>query len=219
MNSGPTSADPAKHRRKIPVDWTFDVGRSTFSLSLSCMTKRFFVAIALPAPTRDALVALDPHLRGVRWSERDQMHLTLGFFGHVAESVDLALREKLSAIRFGAFFVPITGVGTFPPKGAPKIIWVGAGKGHPHLFQIHKRVQEAALAVGLEPDLRPWHPHITLARCRDVSAQTLRKFLQTNADFDLGLVRVNAFHLYSSQLTPAGPMHTRELTIACAGAP
>ena len=29
----------------------------------------------------------------------------------------------------------------------------------------------------------------------------------------LGMIRVEAFHLYSSKLTPAGPIHTRELTI------
>ncbi len=97
---------------------------------------------------------------------------------------------------------------------APKIIWIGVGKAHPHLFQIHKRVQEAALAAGLEPELKPWHPHITIARCRDVSAQSLRKFLQSNAGFDAGMIRVEDFHLYSSKLTPAGPIHTRELTVS-----
>lgn len=94
-------------------------------------------------------------------------------------------------------------------------MWIGVGKAHPHLFQIHKRVQEAALAAGLEPELRPWHPHITLARCRGVSAQSLRKFLQSHADFDAGMVHIDAFHLYSSKLTPAGPIHTRELTVSC----
>jgi RNA 2',3'-cyclic 3'-phosphodiesterase len=83
------------------------------------------------------------------------------------------------------------------------------------LFQIHKRVQEAALAAGLEPELRPWHPHITIARCRDVPVQSLRKFLKTNAEFDAGMIHVEAFHLYSSKLTPGGPIHTRELTVSC----
>ena len=176
-------------------------------------TDRLFVAISLPQSTRRVLVDLDPHIRGVRWSSPDQMHLTLGFFGHVPKDVDLAFREKLSAIQFGAFFLSIRGVGTFPPKRAPKIIWIGVGSGHPHLFQIHKRVQEAAIAVGLEPDLRPWHPHVTLARCHDVSSQSVRKFLQENDDLDAGMIRVDAFHLYCSELTPAGPIHTCELSI------
>src|SRR5438034_10208183 len=179
------------------------------------MTKRLFVAIDLPEATKQILVDLDPKIRGVRWTEAAQMHLTLAFFGDVPEDVDLALREKLSAIEFGAFFLPITGVGTFPPKGAPKIMWIGVGRGHPHLFQVHKRVQEAALAAGLEPELRPWHPHLTIARCRDVAPQSLRNFLKANANFDVGIIRVEAFHLYSSKLTPAGPIHTREMSVRC----
>jgi 2'-5' RNA ligase len=179
------------------------------------VTKRLFVAIDLPESTRRTLVNLDPQIRGVRWIDPAHMHLTLGFFGDLPGDVDLALREKLSAIEFGAFFLPITGLGTFPPKDAPKIIWIGVARGHPHLFQVHKRVQEAALGAGIEPELRPWHPHITLARCRDVAPQSIRKFLQSNVDLDAGMIRVEAFYLYSSKLTPAGPIHARELTVHC----
>ena len=179
------------------------------------MPKRLFVAIDLPDSTRQLIAGLDPHIRGVRWTDPAQMHLTLGFFDDVPDDVDSALREKLSTIDFGVFFLPVRGVGTFSAKGAPKIIWIGVGKAHPHLFQIHKRVQECALAAGLEPELRPWHPHITIARCRDVSAQSLRKFLQANAELDAGMIRVEAFHLYSSKLTPAGPIHKRELSLYC----
>jgi RNA 2',3'-cyclic 3'-phosphodiesterase len=181
------------------------------------MPKRLFVAIDLPESTKQFLIDLDPNIRGVRWTDATQVHLTLSFFGDVPEDVDLALREKLSAIQFGAFFLPITGAGTFPSKGPPKIIWIGVGRGHPHLFQVHKRVQEAALAAGIEPELRPWHPHITIARCRDVAPQSIRKFLQSNVDLDAGMIRVEAFHLYSSKLTPAGPIHTQELTVPCSG--
>ena len=179
------------------------------------MANRLFVAIDLSDATRRLLADLDPHIRGVRWTDPPQMHLTLAFFGDVPQEVDLALREKLIGIEFGAFFLPVTSVGTFPAKGAPKIIWIGVGNAHPHLFQIHKRVHEAALAAGLQPELRPWHPHITIARCREVSGQSLRKFLQPNKDFDAGMIRVDAFHLYSSKLTPGGPIHTRELSVSC----
>jgi RNA 2',3'-cyclic 3'-phosphodiesterase len=179
------------------------------------MPKRLFVAIDLPESTRQLLGNLDPHIRGIRWIDSAQMHLTLAFFGDVADEIDLALREKLNAIEFGAFFLPVAGVGAFSAKGAPKVIWIGVGKAHPHLFQIYKRVHEAALAAGLQMELRPWHPHITIARCRDVAPQLLRKFLQSNEDLDAGMIRVDAFHLYSSKLTPAGPIHTRELTVHC----
>jgi len=73
------------------------------------MSKRLFVAIDLPDSTRQLLTDLDPDMRGVRWMERDQMHLTLGFFGDASEDVELRLREKLSAIAGNALFPNLTG--------------------------------------------------------------------------------------------------------------
>jgi RNA 2',3'-cyclic 3'-phosphodiesterase len=175
--------------------------------------KRLFVAIDVPDSIQRTLVDLDPHIHGLRWINGNQMHLTLGFFERVPEDVDLRLREKLRAIEFKAFFLPIVGLGKFPAKGHPKVVWIGVGAGHPHLFQLYKRVQEAAFQSGLEPEERPFHPHVTLARCRDVPEGALRKFLKTNADPDLGMFRIEAFHLYSSELTLSGPIHSRELTI------
>jgi 2'-5' RNA ligase len=172
--------------------------------------KRLFVSIELPDSVTKRLGELDPRLRGVRWLEPRQMHLTLAFFGNVAAETQARLSEKLQAIAWKSFFLPLTGLGTFPTKGWPKIIWIGVGTGHPHLFQLHKRVQEALLAVDLEPDLRSFHPHVTLARCRDVSPQTVRPFLKSHADFDAGLIHVESFQLNSSELTPAGSVYSEE---------
>ena len=177
--------------------------------------KRLFVAIDPPAGIKRLLVELDPALPGMRWVRSEQMHLTLGFFSHVATPAEEKLRAHLSAIKFGSFVLPVQQLGAFPAKGAPKVVWIGLGTGHPHLFQIHQRVQEAAIAADLEPDLRPWHPHITLARCRDLSPQAAREFLTTTAEVDAGMFRVEEFSLYSSQLTPAGSIYTQELSVHC----
>ena len=176
--------------------------------------KRLFVSIELPKSVTKLLAELDPHLRGVRWLDPEQMHLTLAFLGNVPVEIQETVSEKLRAIAWKPFFLPLTGLGTFPSKGWPKIVWIGVGTGHPHLFQLHKRVQEALLAAGLEPDLRSFHPHITLARCRDISPQTIRPFLKSNAEFDAGLIHVDSFCLNSSELTPAGSHYTRELSLS-----
>lgn len=180
-------------------------------------TKRLFVAITPPRYIQQTLVDLDPNIRGVRWAAAGQVHLTLGFFGSVTEDVELALRARLGAIEFRGFVLFVCGLGKFPAKGVPKIVWIGVGAGHPHLFQLHKRVQDAALAVGLEADLRPWHPHLTLARCRDVPEGALQKFFKSNGDLDAGMFKVEEFHLYCSELTPSGPIHTCEMTVRCGG--
>ena len=176
-------------------------------------TKRLFVSIELPESITKTLVALDPHLRGVRWLAPEQMHLTLSFLGNVPEDVEEKLKKNLSAIEWKAFFLPLSGFGAFPGKGRPNVIWIGVGRGHPHLFQLHKRVQEAALAAGLEPDLRSFHPHVTVARCRDVSAESIRPFLKAHANVDAGLIHVESFCLNSSELTPVGSVYTRELVV------
>ncbi|MFL6542650.1 MAG: RNA 2',3'-cyclic phosphodiesterase [Chthoniobacterales bacterium] len=175
--------------------------------------KRLFVAIDLPSSTRQLFATLNPKLRGVRLTEPEQVHLTIGFFGNVTPQAEEELRDRLSAIEWKPFFLPVIGVGAFPSKGRPNVLWVGVGAGHPHLFQLHKRVQEAALGAGIEPDLRSFHPHITIARCRDVSADAIKPFLRKHADFDAGMIHVDECHLYSSKLTPAGSIHTRELTL------
>jgi 2'-5' RNA ligase len=176
-------------------------------------TKRLFVSIELSRAVTQCLSELDPHLRGVRWLAPEHMHLTLSFLGNVPEDVEEKFKTNLRAIEWKAFFLPLAGFGAFPGKGRPNVIWIGVGTGHPHLFQLHKRVQEAALAAGLEPDLRSFHPHVTVARCRDVSPEAIRPFLKAHAAFDAGMIHVESFCLNSSELTPAGSVYTSELVV------
>lgn len=176
--------------------------------------KRLFVSLDPPKSIAQSIVRLDPGLRGLRWARAEQIHLTLAFFGSVGPEQEEKLRANLSSIRFTAFFLPLTGLGTFPAKGRPRVVWLGVGLGHPHLFQLHKRGTDAALAAGIEPDLRPWHPHFTLARCQGVPREALRPFLRAEEKYDAGMIRIEAFHLKSSRLTPAGSQYATELTVA-----
>lgn len=177
-------------------------------------SKRLFVSLDLPESIAQTFASLDPQIRGVRWLRAEQIHLTLAFFGNVESERQADLSNQLQRIRFRPFFLPLQTLGMFPSRGRPKVIWVGVGRGHPHLFQLHKKVADAALAAGLEPNLRPWHPHITLARCQDVSGSALARFLRRHADLDAGLAPINEFHLKSSRLTPEGSLYTSELTVA-----
>jgi RNA 2',3'-cyclic 3'-phosphodiesterase len=175
-----------------------------------------FVSLELPPTVAQLLVRLNPQIPGVRWLGAEQIHLTLAFLGNVeAEAAD-KLGGQLSGIHFNAFFLPLREIGTFPGRGRPKVVWVGVGRGHPHLFQLHKRVTDAALAAGIEPDLRRWHPHLTLARCQNVSAQSLHCFLREHGDFDGGLVGVDSFQLKSSRSGAAGSVYTTELAVSAA---
>jgi RNA 2',3'-cyclic 3'-phosphodiesterase len=174
------------------------------------MPKRLFIALELPESCRRTLVALDPGIKGLRWLPQEQLHATLSFLNRVNSDQEERLRQTLSEVRVPSFFLPIQGIGTF--GGArPTVVWAGLGKGHPHLFALHKHIQDAVLRAGLEPDLRPFHPHITVGRVNGLSGATLLPFLRRNADAEFCFWKVTGFAMFSSLLTSEGPIHTVEI--------
>ena len=174
-------------------------------------SKRLFVGLELPASCKTTLLALDPHLTGLRWMVEEQLHLTLSFLGNVDTLVEDRFREALDQVRVPPFFLPLCGVGVFNVRGQPSVVWAGVGKGHPHLFLLHRRIQDAALHAGLEPDLKPFHPHVTVGRAKGISRQALQPFIRQYAEADLGLFGVTGFGLYSSLLSPVGAIHHLEM--------
>lgn len=174
------------------------------------MSKRLFLGLELPAGLRQELAGLDPRIKGVRWVRAEQVHLTMSFLGDVDSVREERLRESLSTVRVPpAFFLPVAGVGVFGGDW-PKVLWAGVGKGHPHLFALHQHLQDAVLQAGLEADLKPFHPHITLGRMKDVSRAALKRFLREYAETEFGLWKVEEVVLFSSVLAPEGSAYTVE---------
>lgn len=138
--------------------------------------------------------------------------MTLSFLGEVAPETEERLQTALRAIQVPSFFLPIQGVGSFGGN-RPSILWAGVGKGHPHLFALHKHVQDAVLQAGLEPDLRPFCPHITLARAKNVSKEALLPFLRKHAEAEFDLCKVEELVLFSSKLCQEGPTYRAELRV------
>ena len=174
------------------------------------MAKRLFIGLELPLSSRMMLTGLDPRVRGLRWLPVEQLHLTMSFLGQVEAEQEERLRAALARVRVPPFFLPIQGVGVFSGE-RPTTVWAGVGKGHPHLFALHKHIQDAVLQSGWEPDLRPFHPHITLGRAKDVSRQALRPFLHRHEETEFDLWQVTGFVLFSSVLSQEGATYTVEM--------
>lgn len=172
--------------------------------------KRLFIALELPEACREELAALDPRIKGLRWLPAAQVHLTMSFLGDVDEAHEDRLRETLATVNLPPFFLPIRGLGTFGGQH-PTVVWAGVGKGHPHLFALHHHVQDAVLRAEIEPDLKPFHPHITLGRAKGVSRAALQPFLRQHTETEFDLWKVRGFVLSSSVLSSAGAAHSVEL--------
>jgi 2'-5' RNA ligase len=174
---------------------------------------RLFVGLPLPAESQVMLAGLDPKLRGLRWLPAGQLHLTMSFLSEVPEEAAAGLRAQLAGVHVAPFFLPLQGLGSFQSRGKVSVVWVGVGRGHPHLFALHKKVQDAVLRAGLEPDLRPFHPHITVGRARELSRQVLQPFLKKNQDEELGMFKVEGFTLFSSVVSAEGSIYQIELEV------
>jgi 2'-5' RNA ligase len=147
------------------------------------------------------------HLHDVRWTREEQLHLTLRFIGDTpTDRIDPLLR-RLATIRVQPFLLPLEGVGAFPEKAPPRVLWAGVGAGHPGLYQLRQKIDDTLLAVGIEADLRRFHPHVTLARCGDHAANGTHPWLRSHREFAGPSFRVEAFELFASELQPAGAVH------------
>jgi 2'-5' RNA ligase len=171
-------------------------------------SERLFVALTLPLPVRDALAALTRPLPGVAWTRPEQLHVTLRFLGDVPVDTIDPMIARLMSVRVEPFVLPIEDVGTFPPNRPPRILWVGVGSGHPRLFQLRQRLDDALLASGLQLDVRTFHPHVTLARCTENAGPAVAHWLHEHRDVMPPPFRVEAFDLYSSELHASGSVHT-----------
>jgi RNA 2',3'-cyclic 3'-phosphodiesterase len=171
-------------------------------------SERLFIALTLPTAVRDVIAALAQPLPGVNWTRPEQLHMTLRFLGEVPDKQIEPMIERLTKVTVAPFILPVENVGAFPPNRPPRVLWIGAGSGHPRLFQLRQRIDDALLGSGLQLDVRTFHPHVTLARCTETAAAAVGHWLHAHRETAAPPFRVEAFDLYSSELRPAGAVHT-----------
>ncbi|HEY6872300.1 MAG TPA: RNA 2',3'-cyclic phosphodiesterase [Geobacteraceae bacterium] len=177
---------------------------------------RLFVAIDLPEEVKERVAGLDDSLPGGRRVPREQLHLTLRFIGEVDEETFAGIRGALAGVRGAPFSMTLAGVGHFPPGRHPRVLWVGL-EGFEPLLDLQQQVESALETSGIAPEERRFSPHITIARLKETPAAAVAAFEERHAAFRAGPFPVAEFHLYSSSLTRAGAIHTREASYPLAG--
>ena len=173
------------------------------------MAKRMFIALDLPPQVAGTLADLDPRLPGLHWFPAPMPHLTLCFLAVVPEENEARLIDGLAGIQVPPFPLELKGLGSFGRRGHPSVIWVGGGDHSREIHRLHRRVLEAVRAAGLKADARPFHPHVTLGRCKDLSPGALKDWLKSHRNSSFGVFDVTGFTLYASELAPEGAKHER----------
>ena len=168
-------------------------------------TAPLFVALLPPSAVRTELAALASSLNSVRRVPEENFHLTMRFIGETEPDKLERFAESLARVRVEPFILPVAGVGVFPTRGSPKVLWTGVGTAHTRLFQLRKQVDEALLSVDSGLEVRSFQPHFTLGRIGSShEPKELEKFLLENKTFEAPPFRVSEFHLMASESGPAG---------------
>jgi 2'-5' RNA ligase len=136
------------------------------------------------------------------------MHVTLAFIGHVDAPRADAIRSALAApVACRPFDVAIEGVGAFPERGAPRVVWAGITQGRDRVAALEREVSARLAGVGVPTEARPYHPHVTIGRVREPAGLRTVAWLTGMAGIRFGGCHMDAITLFESRLSPSGPSY------------
>ncbi|MEO8345049.1 MAG: RNA 2',3'-cyclic phosphodiesterase [Betaproteobacteria bacterium] len=125
---------------------------------------RAFFALTPDAEVRESFAALGRDIarksRG-RAVSPDNAHLTLAFIGDVERSALPVLQAVGDRMPRTGFVVNFDSLGAWRASG---VAWIAPAVLPPPLLKLHSTLADALAAAGFELEVRPFRPHVTLAR-------------------------------------------------------
>src|SRR4051812_37487226 len=126
---------------------------------------RVFCAVELPPDVRARAAEQIARLRvaapDVRasWERAEKMHITLKFLGEVeAERVsDLSNAAGRAAGRATPFELSIESTGSFPPRGLPRVLWLGIVDPSGGLTRLQQHLEDECASAGFARDEKRFH--------------------------------------------------------------
>lgn len=163
---------------------------------------RLFLALPVPEAVADAALDLMEDGLPVRWQEEAQLHVTLRFVGEVERPLAEDLAAAVSGLRFEAFDLALAGVGRFARRGGGAL-WAGLAPKEP-LKALAARLERLCQQVGLPPEHRAFHPHLTLARWNGPEPLALGGWLERHGGLAGPRWTADRLILFESHLGRAG---------------
>lgn len=182
-----------------------------FSVALSLV--RLFIALDMPASVASALREAREILASsggeVRWESPEKYHCTLLFLG----DMDVDLLEPLEAAVTKAatglppFELEYAGIGFFPDRSRPRVIWGGIRESQ-ELRDLQSRVVAALRGVVPLPPEEEFRAHVTLGRVR--GQRNILRLIQKaeSCTFEHPPVTHREVYIVKSQLRPGGSVHS-----------
>lgn len=182
------------------------------------MNRRLFVALDPPEAVRRRIAAAVAALRRsaghaaeeVRWTSAETLHLTVQFLGAVPEEripeIDAAVRAAAAGGR--PLQLELRGAGGFPNARRPRVVWLGLAGDVAPLAALADDLGRRLTPLGLQPEARPFSPHLTVGRARDHHGAPGLGGALAEAALGEGIAwRAAELVLFESHLEPGGARH------------
>jgi RNA 2',3'-cyclic 3'-phosphodiesterase len=157
----------------------------------------------------------------VRWTGPEQLHLTLRFFGNVSSSDLETLNPALERAAHGitALHLSVKGLGCFPSRQRPSVIWFGLEGDLEPLRKLQAQIEQECGRFGSHSEERPFHPHLTVARvkARGPEVRQIADGLRDAIVGTLGEWTLNQITLMRSQLRAGGSLYTSLMEVPLNG--
>jgi len=180
-------------------------------------TFRLFLAIDPPEAALREIADIQKRLQksfagNIRWVKPDGMHLTLKFFGDVfADAIGAISAECLQeAAQEAPFTLSFRGLGTFPTVKRPRVLYLGLEGDTARLTDFQSRLENRLSETGFTGEDRPFTPHLTLARIKELrEPEKIAKETTEIAKYATKQFTAREMTLFKSDLTPGGAVYTK----------
>lgn len=168
---------------------------------------RLFTAITLPEEIIETLARFSNGIRNCKWVEKENLHLTLTFteeYNDIPFFIDTLLQCQTER-----FSLTLDSCGFFPSRDKGTL-WAGISESV-GLGSLQSEIRSLLERNSIPCDKKEFKPHITLGRIKGrYQDKELRSFLENGLFLQSEPFEVTEFTLFSSQLTPDGPLYTEE---------
>lgn len=163
---------------------------------------RLFTALEVPTDVRMSLTGLRGGLRGARWIEPENYHITLRFIGDVDDRTADDVADALDRVHAKNVRIHLQGLGSFGSK-KPHSVWARVSPDR-NLMELQAEHERVLQKVGLEPERRRYTPHVTVARLKGASPVEVASWLAVRGDFSARPYAAPRFVLMSSKASVGG---------------
>ncbi len=180
---------------------------------------RLFLAIETPPDIRPRIAAIRDRLEtsdaDVKWEPDEKLHATLKFLGSSDEGLLPEIVSYIEGVskQSDPLHLKYAGIGCFPSRRAPRVIWVGMEDLKGNLTSFQQEIESALAPLGFEREERKFHAHVTLGRVK--GNRKIKGLLRKieSITFESQPVEIREVALIKSELRPSGSIYTTLKTI------